>query len=92
MDRTYDSLQREAVHQVYPDANAGTHLRNEVSFLDLDGNRTTTLIKGYANLVGTGGEEKTAIDGYTSFEYTYDEKENITKIVEKDGENTREKT
>ena len=92
VDRTYDSLQREAVHQVYPDANGKTHLRNEVAFVDLDGNRTTTLIKGYANLSGTGGEETTAIDGYTSFEYTYDEKENITKIVEKDGEKSREKT
>ncbi len=92
VDRTYDSLQREAVHQVYPDANGKTHLRNEVAFVDLDGNRTTTLIKGYTNLSGTGAEEKTAIDGYTSFAYTYDEKENITKIVEKDGENTREKT
>ena len=92
VDRTYDSLQREAVHQVYPDANGKTHLRNEVAFVDLDGNRTTTLIKGYQNLVGTGGEETTVVDGYTSFEYTYDEKENITKIVEKDGEKSREKT
>ena len=91
-DRVYDSLQRESVHQVYPNKNANKHLRSEVTFLELGNNRTTEWVEGYDNFVGTSGEDKQHVNGYTSFEYAYDKNGNITKVIEKDGVKKREKT
>ena len=92
IDRTYDSLQREAVHQVYTNANSDRHLRSESVYLDVEGNRTTQLISQYNHYVGTSDSVKDALGGYTSFTYTYDDNGNISSITEKAGSSTRLKT
>lgn len=92
VDRTFDSLQRESVHQIYPNANEADHLRSETTYLDLKGNHTTGMVSEYANYTAASTDDKTTVKGYTRFSYIYDENGNISKITEHNGNKTRTRT
>lgn len=74
----YDTLNRLPVTDLVPTAGVDLALRTQVDFVNLSGNRTTTLTDTYSNREKIG-DSNTVL---SSYEYTYDNNGNIRTITD----------
>ena len=77
----YDALNRLPVTDLVPAPGVDLALRTEVSFVNVSGNRTTTLTDTYSNRKKIG-DSSTVL---SSYQYTYDRNGNIQTVTDADG-------
>ncbi|HEX3016256.1 MAG TPA: DNRLRE domain-containing protein [Caproicibacter sp.] len=82
--RNYDSLNREDITDINPVKQTDPTLRTQRTFINVSGNKTTTLADTIANYKRVGGTNTTL----SSYRYTYDENGNIQTITDADGKVT----
>jgi RHS repeat-associated core domain len=80
----YDSLNREVKTDINPVANQDPTLRAQRSYVNVSGNRTTTMVDTYNNFKHVGTSD-TVLSKYI---YTYDKNGNISTVTDKNGKVT----